>query len=478
MELVSAVDHDNSTCVHEYNVRSGTCTFTDMDGEKCHRRTKSQKEPPRCSWHYRKKGLVGSCQAIEECGFRCNRLAIHDPPFHLCTKHEKGCSTLPCHFNKLPMELIMLIFEFCLPNVVHPKEDSSKSNVAVLEINKLSHDAGYKVLYGQCIFRVHIDMDGIYFLKRRLDVKIGDKFEYNEYLAPDASQAFWSVLRRIAHLEVIVTLEHDDEELMIYRTRQSVRKLVSLISSSQYNEKVSIRELSVVPKVSRMWDWKVEWLTAVFVVIEPFQLLQLNFARLDFQTLADDSEVPLPYVPRFWRSGRDVVTDARTNEIYERERSRWLKYLQSPSSNVPQRPVNIERLFDKMCIMIGEFDSVASKEERRNRFPLGSRDKYVGDLEMADMACENGDLQLLKNIRKVIACKWVEGMQTTQGKMLSVGGAFSDMYDTGEAEKDICEIDKYLNGPYECDCPRLPVCLQLPECLRLARYTANLSANS
>ncbi|OAL55852.1 hypothetical protein IQ07DRAFT_660181 [Pyrenochaeta sp. DS3sAY3a] len=477
MEPVSVVEHDDSTCVHEYNVRSGTCTFTDENGERCYRRTKSQKEPPRCSQHYRKKGIVGYYQAIEACGFTCNRLAIYDPPFHLCTKHEKGCTTLPCYFNKLPVEVLILILEYCLPTVVRPKEDPRTLNVALLEIKKLSYAAGCTVLYGQCTFHVHVDMDAIHFLRRRLDVTPEDKPGYDRNHRLDmsaASRAFGSflrALRRIAHLEVMVTITHDprgqemqQEELAIYKTRSNVRKLVSLISNSQYKEKVSIRELTVVPKICDWWNREVPWLTAVFVVIEPFQLLQLNTARLDFPGLAKHCDVAFPFALEHRKLGRKLGIDARTNEIYERERSRWLKCLQSPSSDVPECPVSMERIFHKLCVMVGTFDLVTSKYVHPSMYQFGHNYLYFADLEMADMACENGDMHLLKKIRKVIACKAIRYIHATSGDLLSIGGAFSDMYATDDAEKDMYEIEKYLPRWPNCDCSDSCACSYLCDC--------------
>jgi len=126
----SPVVHDLK-CPHHSDTRDGLCYALTYAGKLCRYRAKITEAGylPVCNTHdYSKSHGVysnrkhamqaGRCQAIEDCGQICNRLAKVAPPYHLCEKHQKGSDTLPCHLMRLPTELRLMIFRYLFPKVV------------------------------------------------------------------------------------------------------------------------------------------------------------------------------------------------------------------------------------------------------------------------------------------------------------------------------------------------------------------------
>ena len=119
---------------------------------------------PNCKQHAYQLIPAGRCQAVETCGQRCDRLAVADPPFHLCTKHEKGTNTLPCHLLKIPTELRFQIFRYVLPNrILCSKTHSSTADksrwTSLLMINRQISEEAALVLYGEIPFRVNVSQE-------------------------------------------------------------------------------------------------------------------------------------------------------------------------------------------------------------------------------------------------------------------------------------------------------------------------------
>jgi hypothetical protein len=166
----SASEASSSTINHEHcpfhdDPRDGLCGATTATTKAlCKYKAKHFLDGyhPVCSKHYtlhhnHRKSILraGKCQAIEECGQLCNRLAKYAKPYHFCEKHQDGSNTLPCHLLRLPTELRLMVFRHLFPKVVASRKDG-RIKTAILKTNRQINEEASSVLYGESHFSAFI----------------------------------------------------------------------------------------------------------------------------------------------------------------------------------------------------------------------------------------------------------------------------------------------------------------------------------
>lgn len=111
---------------------------------------------PVCHLHraQAEKHILARCLAIEPtCGARCNAVCRWDAAAdlnHTCTRHKH--TALPCFFNRLPLELRIMVFELLIPDGPVPTEMPERRNpyanmAAIARVNKELSSQVYTVMY-------------------------------------------------------------------------------------------------------------------------------------------------------------------------------------------------------------------------------------------------------------------------------------------------------------------------------------------
>lgn len=343
-------DHEDYCDLHSNGLATHCNAFT-RAGTKCTRKAKifDADYLPLCrthefAWWYRTRKQAGRCQATEECGHVCNRLALYAPPYHLCDKHDKGTTTLPCHLMRLPTELRLMVLQYLVPKEVSASV-CDRSFGAIMRVNREFYQEASTIVYNQVKFTARIGPTTINLFKRAWSRACGtNKFEdINKTLCQGGAQ-------RIRNLEVEIVFASSKikakglardivpEEYEVYQVRDTVRKLVQLLASpSSDSTSTALKRLRVRLTLGTQHGWgSDEVALAVFLILEPFAALGP----------IDDVEVNAP--PQSWayryRDQRisDNIAKVYKSDLYEKLRTEWLISMRkftglSLSLNSPQK---------------------------------------------------------------------------------------------------------------------------------------------
>lgn len=231
----------------------------------------------------------GRCQAVEECGQVCNRLAQRAPPYHLCEKHEAGSDTLPCYLLELPTELRLMIFAYLFSAVVVPLQ---RPDVGVLRTNRQIYQEASSVLYGESEFTASVSASQVVLRGKEWSRESNSKSKKPGISFENALCGGGIGLIRNIKIEMEVgkdcrsaigfgTRYLTIEEYVLYALRDSVRKLTDCLSSGGLNV---LRSLEVKAKLHTGFDWTPEeYATAIFFALEPLQRLQVERPVLNLE---------------------------------------------------------------------------------------------------------------------------------------------------------------------------------------------------
>jgi hypothetical protein len=337
-------DHDSDSdhedhCSRHMSERATQCNGRTYANQPCKNKGRITKEGhfPVCGKHVYYQKQAGRCQAIEKCGYPCNRLAAYTPPFFFCTKHEHDTSTLPCHIMRIPTELRLMIFRFLLPKRVEAKGYFDKRPFGVLRANRQFYLEASAVVYGEIRFAAVVSPICIDLFGRRWHRE--STTEPYKDLNTTLCQAS---ARRVRHLEVDVhfgdtcktikgvggpNLPYDEYE--IYQARDTVRKLVQLMSPESLKSKSkALQHLKVMAKPAPKLSWQTdEIIAALFCILDP--LLALG--------PIDDCVLSTPLRPNVWgwRYGdwARLIGEVHQDEAYRRLRKQWLGSMRGSSSH-------------------------------------------------------------------------------------------------------------------------------------------------
>lgn len=336
-------DHDSNSdheehCNRHTSLQATHCNALTYARRKCSRRGRIFKEGffPVCGSHGWHQKEAGRCQATEKCGHVCNRLAAYTPPYFLCAKHEGGTNTLPCYITRLPTELRLMIFRYLFPDVIEATYFDRRQG-AVLRVNRQFYEEASVIVYGECKFKAVIYPAIIHLF--------GIKWICG---SPDFVQTLCQGgAHRIRHLEVEVNFGDiqgkikgiggsgiSNEEYGLYQARDTVRKLVELLSPKSVEPKsVSLKQLKVKPAPSCKQQWRSdEAVAATFFVLAPFLALR---PIEDVALIAASRATPYS-----WRysSFSAIIGELHKDEEYRQLRKKWLRLMKGSKS-----PVNVVR---------------------------------------------------------------------------------------------------------------------------------------
>lgn len=317
---------------------------------------------PVCSIHRRYGDLkkAGNCQALEDCGHVCNRLASYLPPYHLCVKHERGTDTLPCGIMSLPTELQLMIFRYVLPQSV-PIHGLSNHAGAILRVNRAFYHAASSIIYTELEFHAIIQPNTIRFLGRTWHSECTNVSYIDTKRSQDRIAA-----RKIRKLFVDVTIgsfrkkpkgigSHgiSSEDYDLYLSRDAVRKFVDLFSPILEAESVShldaatslqiplgseasgvheLKQLKLRPAPQVELGWMLrepeEIVAAIFFALGPFSAIG---------PVQDVKILPCRKPIAFHVGPQMAIVTIHRNERYRQVRRTWLKSFKKPSRSVQVR---------------------------------------------------------------------------------------------------------------------------------------------
>ena len=329
-----ASDSDHEDHCDRHTSESAThCNGRTYGGKKCRYKARIFPEGylPVCGQHEWHRTPAGRCQAIEKCGRLCNRLAPNTSPYFFCVKHENGTSTLPCHIMVLPTELRLMIFRYIFPKVVTDTGYVAKRDFAVLRVNRQFYEEASAIMYGELKFEAHVEPTGISLFGRKWDRAATGELpkDLDTTLCRPGAQ-------RIRRLEVNIEFGEKYkkikgiggagvtyEEYELYRVRDTVRKLVHLLSPEPTESAPgALKQLAVKPEPDCKQAWQSdEVIAAIFFILEP--LLELG-------SIQDCALLNPPRPPSWsWRhqAPANTVAGLHKDEAFRRLRKQWLNSL-------------------------------------------------------------------------------------------------------------------------------------------------------
>jgi hypothetical protein len=404
-------------CEHHTDLRAGICTAVNKVGTKCTYRATATIAGflPTCRIHQNKwKVNAGKCQAIAKCGQVCNRVSPYDAPYHLCSEHEKGTDTLPCHFMLLPSEMRVMIFGYLFPELIPSANpyDCDKihdTNVSVLRLNKLIYKEASLVLYGDVPFHARVTPTTITILGKTWHRSRFNSVFRSEPL--DINQALYlGDTKRIRNLVVevafgkwraelqghrwndllggVVTHGITNENYDLYEARDSVRKLVEIFSAS---EKI-LKRVTVQPNVGTEYQWSAaESVAAMSLVLEPFRDL-----RVLHQTVLAAPKLS--------------VVEETFEVAYQKLRDEWTtavraRALAETSTKAVEAKAGYRKIEDLVQLVKEEesqhYDTLSNGQVVRSKYRIF--DGIERPLHLARVARENEDAWMIDQIRKAIA---------------------------------------------------------------------------
>lgn len=438
----SVVDHEE-TCDFHQSSRNGLCFALTYAKKPC-RNNANVTRPgylPVCGRHKFSQQYLpaGKCQAIEDCGQLCNRLALLSAPYNLCTKHQDGSDSLPCHFMRLPTELRLMIFRYLIPkDIYHGREVQS----AILYVSRQVHQEVSSVLYGESHFEASIDEEGIYLLNKSWNrTPIGTSKTHNYSVGAALRQ---DGARLIQNLSLTIrfgsTISRKGpkgigvqgitkEEYHLYIMRDNARKFVELITlpSDSQSGLNALKRFNVKVTIWKDFPWSPkEAVNALFLVTEPLQSLR-GIHRPDLEIRQNQHYT-------------QIAVRMEAVHSYQSHREKLLESLQAPAT-APGPEINTvaDNLFEKIQIV---YQFVQDLDASGNMGKSWISTIFHGierPLHLARVAYEIGDISALEKIREAIKVRWVnaqrEQHQSLQLVADSINGMFVDSDDESDSEK-------------------------------------------
>ncbi|KAH7069252.1 hypothetical protein FB567DRAFT_243248 [Paraphoma chrysanthemicola] len=463
---VSSLSDHEENCDYHQDPCAGFCTaLTWSKKTPCRNRAKIL-EPgylPVCKVHNIHKSVrpAGRCQALEDCGQPCNRVAKHHPPYHLCEKHQRGSDTLPCYFMQIPTELRLMVFRYLFPETVLAYAHHVK--VAILKVNRLIYQEASSILYGECRFEAMIT---------EMDINLQGKSWDREPFRPkkDDSYAVSDMLcqpgvSRIRKLEIsllmgrmsrpskiVVSHGITAEEFELYTMRDAVRKLAHAFSgrhsdnepNGSLNTPRALTSLVVKPTMSLKHSWSPdEAAVALFFVLEPLQVLH----KLQHVDIHDPS---LDYL--YTARQPIFIPKLKNRKIYRKLRKQCLDALTEP--DVGSVMLRTWQRAPTEALQNGyrkleDFAQLVKIQVPSHPWMSGIFQNLDRPLHLARVAYERNDLKMINSIQEAIKLRWVNANRQRQKSLQAMADSINTMFEDDTTIKVENDDDDGLPTPRE-----------------------------
>ncbi|KAJ4345296.1 uncharacterized protein N0V89_011426 [Didymosphaeria variabile] len=427
---------------------------------------------------------AGNCQAIGECGRRCDRLANANPPFHFCDWHANGTDTLPCYLLGLPAELRDMIWRHVLPETISGKltcqsyrrgmEGKKANKFSLLFVNLQISKEVLAVAYEQVPFEVDVDEYRTIFCGNHLESPSpwqrarsveGSIFD----LA--VTGRLLPVLKRVRNFRITVTLgSHQEtprgcsiyrnrqsitvEDYHVFHTRERLRKFIDLIrpgdSAPRHADSgnFKLRGLDLLLQFGEQYNWGFhEVLSMVIMAAEPFKALG------NVQKPALHDIVSLPSNP----ARPDSDADAFKTE-YQAYKLEWQKSMMQISGEAPASSLGFSQSkIDKIRKELRKVEQFISLLLKQNFTGTYGHDMWddLGDqpfsniarvLHLARVASEQLDVDRLAKIREVLLQRWIDYQGKQEQKSNALSESLLDMFQGNKKPKAFREQREKLTA--------------------------------
>jgi hypothetical protein len=413
---------------------------------------------PVCSLHTLSYLLkkAGRCQAVEDCGHTCNRLAAFALPYHLCSKHEAGTETLPCGIMGLPTELHLMILRYVLPSDIPYQTYSPeipKHCMAIMRVNRALYQAASLVLYTETKFKASIDPHVIRFLGR---CWFTDRHNNDKYT--DIKQALCQLAaRRVRNLQIELRFGYGQtklkgigshgisaEDYELYQLRDTVRDFVGLLEPSEESRSelianvLALKKLHVRPYPQAQANWQTdEVASAVFFALEPLVALS---------PVEEPKLLPCVKPSTTWRfqNAANDIKRIHKDVTYRRLRKGWVRSMngKSGASGVPQRQEGSD------MSITNEFHEIQSLWRLIQKNKCGDIQTAFQGMErvlhfsrVVDMNVGNDDLERMLQIKKAIVRRWVNAVRQQQRSLAAIASCIEGIYDPQRAYPDAFDFE-------------------------------------
>lgn len=460
---------------------------------------------PICKQHVYLLTPAGRCQAIEGCGQRCSRLSVADPPFHLCTKHQKGTDTLPCYLMKIPTEIRLEILRYILPakipdvwphrnknshgiewkyvdsvwsyvrNSRYPDDNWSGSggqresfarhelNVIkpLFQINRQINEEAATILYGETPFQVTIYTRMVKLLNQ-IPFQVPDSTFGHLGPYPYAIVTI-PVLKRIRNFEIAIRSHPEDLDVDsgwgltpdlvsnanfdLYELRDTIRRFIELIHQSNCKDhKHHVKSIELKPLEGVHTNLRLDEILAfIAMVAEPFKAL----GKISKPVLAD---VDWGTVTQTAVMGVEPFSSEYSSYQTEwQDRMSQMSGLSSKAHGQALKSTIIKASmeFQKIENFLGVIHKSGLTE---GSFDSGDSPPFGGAtrvLDLARMAHEQFDLEALAEIRKAITRRWIDHDKQQRQRSRNVAESLLEMLTSDEASQATHDHPNQLSWPQQ-----------------------------
>ncbi|KAJ4382685.1 hypothetical protein N0V86_001907 [Didymella sp. IMI 355093] len=356
---------------------------------------------------------------------------------------------------RIPTELRLMIFRFLLPKRVEAKDYFDKRPFGVLRANRQFYEEASAVVYSEIRFTAAVFPTCIDLFGRRWHRE--STTEPYKDLNTTLCQAG---ARRVRHLEIHIHFGDTHktikgvggaslpyEEYEIYQARDTVRKLVQLMSPEPLKSKSkALQHLKVMAKPAPKQSWQIdEIIAAIFCILDP--LLALG--------PIDDCVLSTPLRPNVWgwRYGdwARLIGEVHQDEAYRRLRKQWLGSIRGSSSQfiVTRNPtaaaVEAYNKVEDFSRLVYNQDAAQSRGKAQFKHGwTGSAFRGIERvLHIARVAYEDGQLETLQSIHQAIMRRWVKTHAQHVLSFTAVANTVSDMFE------DVSTVDGYDSKAFD-----------------------------
>ncbi|KAK7183491.1 hypothetical protein PSPO01_10450 [Paraphaeosphaeria sporulosa] len=456
---------------------------------------------PVCKQHKDTQIQAGHCQAIAECGRRCDRLAISHPPFNLCGKHANGTDTLPCHLLKLPAELRVLIWRYTLPESIspysrwHPKRrDQVQQNMfSLLRVNRQISREALSVVYGEVPFEVAIEGDHIHICGRVSNTTPTpySKTQGHSLFDLDISGiGLLPVLGRIRNF--IITMELGGtprsihlgipvgrqaitpEDYYVFHTRDKLKKLADAIHrehlahTDEEGVSNSVRGLDLRLRFDEFHAWHFdEALSMVIMAAESFKVLG-SVQKPDLHDILSP-----PITTASLESGLE-----RFNAEFLTYKLEWQTAMSQSVGAASQTPMGpSQSRIDKSKKELQKIEEFATFLQNQDLTTFGFDYLTMGDpsntpfhniarvIHLARVASDQFDLYSLAKIRDVLLERWADHQKKQQQESKRVASSLLNLFEGAKPTEAFLAHESKLTAVvqdspevrFDCEWPELDV---------------------
>lgn len=332
-----------------------------------------------------------------------------------------------------------MILRYLFPSTL--SHDIRGVKTAILKINRQLHQEASSVLYGESTFTAVVRSDFITILGKTWHREPLMKNKDSKFSAKDVLCHSGVKLIRNLKVNIKVGVKNrkpprgidmrgiTQEEHELYAARHSVRTMVELIEvqpDTRSGNRTNLKRLTVIPVLAQGYHWAYdEAIAAIYLVIEPFQLL-----RGIKRTVLRDPVVDC------WGYEQQFITNVAVNEEHTKLKKLWLDSLHGSTAvaqSLRNDPAVSEayRKIEQFAQLTFYHDVIGERSWHSNTFAGIER-----PLHLARLALENKDITVLNKIQDAIKMRWINSQRQQQHALQRVADSIDTMFDRDNDENE------------------------------------------